>query len=90
MQSLLYPYHEVNKRMARSLYITDSEYLQHQYVSHSHLDRPVSNESKSIKDLLGMEEAKLLENASRGSGCKKYKNYPDLKGLCGKKCDCWW
>ena len=23
-------------------------------------------------------------------GCKKYKNYPNCKGLCGKKCDCWW
>ena len=155
-------FREVNKRMARSLYITDSEYLQHQYVSHSHLDRPVSNDSKSIddaiKDLLGMEEAKLLEDASRAigeqgvigrdtpaimpfftfslkltrliesystlqnfttneisettvprekrffnyviswtkglitgwSGCKRYKNNPDCKGLCGKKCDCWW
>jgi len=45
--------------MAWSLYITDSEYLQ-QHVSHSHLDRPVSNESKptddAIKDLLGMED----------------------------------
>ena len=155
-------FREVNKRMARSLYIRDSEYLQHQYASHSHLDRPVSNTNMSmddaIKDLLGLAEAKLLGEASRAigeqgligketpaimpfytfalkvvqaidsystlldstsneisetteprdkrffnyiiswtkglvtgwSGCKRYKNNKECKGLCGKKCDCWW
>jgi len=155
-------FHEVNKRMARSLFIGDSEYLQHQYASHSHLDRPVSNTSipmdNAIKDLLGLEEAKLLEEASHAigeqgvigketpaimpfytfslkvvqaidsystlqgstsneisetteprdkrffswarswingyltgwSGCKRYKNNKDCKGLCGIRCTCWW
>ena len=23
-------------------------------------------------------------------GCKRYKNYPNCKGLCGRKCSCWW
>ncbi|XP_065913799.1 uncharacterized protein [Dysidea avara] len=65
-------FQEVNKRMARSVNITDTEYLQHQYASHSQFDGPVSNDSKSfddaVKDLLGMEEGKLLEDASRAVG----------------------
>ena len=65
-------FREVNKRMARSINITDSEYLQHRHASHSHFDRLISNDSKSfddaITDLLGMEEIKLLENASRAVG----------------------
>ena len=61
-------FHEVNKRMARSVQILDGEYLQHKYSVHGHLDRPVGNTTKSFDDtlntLLRMEEIALLEHAS--------------------------
>lgn len=152
-------FHEVDRRMARSIYMLDGEYLQHKNNAHSHLDRPVGNATKffndTLNDLLHLEEITLLEDASRAvgeqgvigkntpaalqfymfalkvsqlldsslqnttadqlneqsltpprqkrffgswfkgiitlwKGCKKYKNYPNCKGLCGRGCNCWW
>ena len=141
-------FHEVDKRMARSVRILDGEYLQHKHTAHRHLDRSVADTTKSfnetIRDLLQIEEITLLEDASRAVGergvtgkntpmvlpfhmfalkmtqlldaqnsitnkqnekspvpvvvsshkkraadCKKYKEYDDCKGLCGKGCSCW-
>ena len=63
---------EVNKRLARSVHIMDSEYIQHKSIAHSHLDGPVDNDTKdfedSLKDLLQLEESLFLENASRAVG----------------------
>ena len=65
-------FHEVNKRMARSVYILNGEYLQHKHTSHRHLDRSVGDTTKpfneTISDLLQMEEITLLEGASRAVG----------------------
>ena len=156
-------FHEVDKRMARSVYMLDGQYLQHKYNVHGHLDRPVGNTTRSftdtLTDLLHLEETALLEDASHAvgdqgvtgkntpavlpfymftlkmvqlvdsspqntnanelndnepslsprqkrffnyiiswtnglatswKGCKRYKNYPNCKGLCGRLCNCWW
>ena len=65
-------FREVNKRLARSVHIMDSEYIQHKSIAHSHLDGPVDNDTKdfkdSLKELLQLEESLLLENASRAVG----------------------
>ena len=65
-------YREVDKRMARSVYMLDGEYLQHKSNAHAHLDRPMGNTTKSfndtLDDLLHLEETSLLENASRALG----------------------
>ena len=66
-------YREVDKRMARSVYVLDEEYLQHKDSNaHGHLDRPVGNTTKSfndtLNDLLHLEEMTLLENATRAVG----------------------
>ena len=64
--------HEVDKRMARSIYILDGEYLQHEHAIHRHLDRSVGDTTRpfneTINDLLHMEEITLLEGASREVG----------------------
>ena len=155
-------FHEVDKRMVRSVYMLDGEYLHHESIVHGHLDRPVGNTTKpfndTITDLLHLEEITLLENATHAvgdqgvtgkntpavlpfymfalkvvqlfdsspqstinettnhemslsprqkrffsyvsswgnglatswKGCKRYKNYPNCKGLCGRLCNCWW
>ena len=65
-------YREVDKRLARSVYVLDGEYLQYKSNAHGHLDRPVGNTTKSfndtIDDLLHLEELTLLENATRAIG----------------------
>ena len=65
-------YREVDKRMARSLYILDGEYLQHKSGAHGHLDRPVGNTTMSFNEtiytLFQLEEMSLLEDASRAIG----------------------
>ena len=65
-------YREVDKRMARSVYMLDGEYLQYKSNAHGHLDRPVGNTTKpfndTINDLLQLEETSLLEDASRAIG----------------------
>ena len=65
-------YREVDKRLARSVYVLDGEYLQYKSNAHGHLDRPVGNTTKSfndtIDDLLHLEEITLLENATRAIG----------------------
>ena len=136
-------FREVNQRRARSIYILESEYLQHEDHTLDHLDRPVDINTKPfsevLNDLLDIEEVKLLEAASRAvgdkgvtgrdttavllfhmfalkvtrlienddgqafilrdkrsrvekaiTGCRRYLNYPNCRGLCGRKCSCWW
>ena len=65
-------FQEVEKRMARSVYILDGEYLEHKHSVHRHMDRSLSTTTKpfneTINDLLHMEEIKLLEGASRAVG----------------------
>ena len=66
-------YREVDKRMARSVYVLDDEYLQHKDSNaHGHLDRPIGNTTKSfndtLNDLLHLEEMTLLVNATRAVG----------------------
>ena len=65
-------FHEVDKRMARSVYMLDGEYLQHESIVHGHLDRPVGNTTKpfndTLTDLLHLEEIALLEDASHAVG----------------------
>ena len=68
-------FHEVNKRMARSVYMLDGEYLQHKYTAHSHLDKPVGTTTQSFNDTLNrllddMEEITLLEGASYAIGAQ--------------------
>ena len=66
--------HEVNRRMARSINVLGSEYIQHQDDDDSHLDGPIDNETISFNDavqeLLQMEEVMILEEASRAVGEK--------------------
>ena len=137
-------FREVNKRRARSIYLLESEYLQHEDHTLDRLERPVDINTKPFSEvldhLLGIEEVKLLEAASRAvgdrggtgndapavlpfhmfalkvtrlienddddqafilrdkrsrvekavTGCKRYLNYPNCRGLCGRKCSCWW
>ena len=65
-------FREVDKRMARSVYMLDGEYLQHKYSVHGHLDRPVGNTTRpfndTVNDLLLLEETSLLGDASRAIG----------------------
>ena len=65
-------YREVDKRLARSVYMLDGEYLQHKSNVHGHLDRPVGNATRSFNDtmddLIQLEETRLLEDASRAIG----------------------
>ena len=65
-------FHEVDKRMARSIQLLDEEYLQHKHSHHSHLDRSIGNTARSFKDtlnnLLQVEEITLLEDASHAIG----------------------
>ena len=67
-------FREVNKRVARSVYVLNGEYLQHKYSAHGHLDGPVGNTTQSFKDtlnrLLHMEEIILLEGASYAVGAQ--------------------
>ena len=63
---------EINKRMARSIYILDSEYLQHQDDSDRHLDGPKDDDTKPFNDamqeLFQMEEVYLLDDAAHAVG----------------------
>jgi len=63
---------EINKRMARSIYVLDSEYLQHQDDSDRHLDGPKDDDTKSFNDamqeLFQMEEVYLLDDAAHAVG----------------------
>ena len=65
-------FHEVNKRMARSVQMLDGEYLQHKYSHHGHLDRPIGNTTRSfnntLNNLLRIDEITLLEHASHAIG----------------------
>ena len=65
-------FQEVEKRMARSVYMLDGGYLHHKHSIHRHMDRSLSATTKpfneTINDLLHMEEIKLLEGASRAVG----------------------
>ena len=67
-------FYEVNKRMARSVYMLDGEYLQHKYTADSHLDKAVGN-TQSFNDTLNRllydtEEITLLEGASYAVGAQ--------------------
>ena len=67
-------FREVNKRMARSVYMLDGEYLQHKYTADSHLDKAVGN-TQSFNDTLNRllyntEEIALLEGASYAVGAQ--------------------
>ena len=68
------PFREMNKRLARSVHIMDSEYLQHKSSAHSYLDGSVDGNTKKfndvLKDLLQLKESILLEDASRALGDK--------------------
>jgi len=63
---------EINKRMARSIYILDSEYLQHQNDGDRHLDGPKDDDTMPFNDamqqLLQMEEVYLLDDAAHAVG----------------------
>jgi len=65
---------EINKRMARSIHVLDSEYLQHQDENNRHLDGPKDKDTMpfndAIKELLQMEEVYLLDDAAHAIGAK--------------------
>ena len=65
-------FQEVEKRMARTVYMLDRGYLHHKHSIHRHMDRSLNTTTKpfneTINDLLHMEEIKLLEGASRAVG----------------------
>jgi len=67
-------FREINKRLARSVHIMDSEYLQYKSSVHSYLDGPVDSNTTNfndvLNDLLQLRESILLENASRALGDK--------------------
>ena len=63
---------EINKRRARSIYVLDSEYIQHQDDTDKHLDGPKENDTMPFNDamqeLLQMEEVYLLDDAAHAVG----------------------
>ena len=63
---------EINKRRARSIYVLDSEYIQHHDDTDKHLDGPKEKDTMPFKDamqeLFQMEEVYLLEAAARAVG----------------------
>ena len=65
---------EINKRKARSIYVLDSEYLQHQDDSDGHLDGPKDKDTMpfddAMKELFQMEEVYLLDDAAHAIGAK--------------------
>ena len=65
-------FHEVEKRMVRSVYMLNGQYLQHKHSAHRHLDRSVGTNTKpfteTVSDLLYMEEITVLKDASHAVG----------------------
>jgi len=62
-------FHEVDRRMARSVHVLDGEYLQREHTAHRHLDRSATRPfNETLNDLLHMEETTLLEDVSHAIG----------------------